>query len=265
MGRFPELMKRVFLWVFGLAFCLASAISQEAPKTFRVMTYNIHHGEGTDGKIDLQRIAALIKTQRADIVALQEVDRGVARSGRRDLVAELAQLTGMNGRFEKNIDHQGGEYGNAILTRFQILEEKSTHYPMLRQREQRGLICAVLDVDGERMLFMNTHMDYRSIDAERLANVARIKDTLNEYPGLPVIFCGDFNDAPGGRTYKLLSAFLTDAWKMVGQGKGFTFSSASPIKRIDHIWISKEVHPARAWISQSEASDHLPMVAEFSL
>jgi endonuclease/exonuclease/phosphatase family metal-dependent hydrolase len=258
-------MKRIFLWGFALAFCLTSAIAEETPGTFRVMTYNIHHGEGTDGKVDLERIAALIKSERADIIALQEVDRGVARSGRRDLVAELARLTGMNGRFEKNIDHQGGEYGNAILTRFPILEEKNAHYPMLRQREQRGLICTVLDVDGERMLFMNTHMDYRSVDAERLANVAQIKQTLNEFPGLPVIFCGDFNDTPGGRTYKLLSGFLTDAWKMVGRGNGFTFSSASPVKRIDHMWISKDVHPAKAWILQSEASDHLPMLAEFSL
>ncbi len=49
------------------------------------MTYNIHHGEGTDGKLDLERIAALIKQEQADIVALQEVDRSATRTGKRDL------------------------------------------------------------------------------------------------------------------------------------------------------------------------------------
>ena len=59
------------------------------------MTYNIHHGEGLDGRVDTARIAALIKQERADIVALQEVDKGVRRTALRDLTAELASLTGM--------------------------------------------------------------------------------------------------------------------------------------------------------------------------
>src|SRR5688572_31668602 len=89
-------------------------------RTFRVMTYNIHHGEGMDGKVDLERIAALIQNEQADIVALQEVDKGVERTARRDLGAELARLTGMQCVFSNNYHFQGGEYGNAVLTRFPI-------------------------------------------------------------------------------------------------------------------------------------------------
>ena len=55
-----------------------------APVTLRVMTYNIHHGEGLDGRVDTARIAELIKQERADIVALQEVDKGVRRTALRD-------------------------------------------------------------------------------------------------------------------------------------------------------------------------------------
>ena len=102
------------------------------PITLRVMTYNIHHGEGLDGKVDLLRIAQLIQREGADIVALQEVDKGVARTARRDLPAELAELTGMACVFSNNFPYQGGEYGNAVLTRFPVRRVTNTRYQMLR-------------------------------------------------------------------------------------------------------------------------------------
>ena len=145
-----------------LAVCVAgcqSAPKQAAPQTFRVMTYNIHHGAGVDGKVDLQRIADLIKREQADIVALQEVDKGVQRTARRDCPAELAALTGMSCVFSNNFHFQGGEYGNAVLTRFPIKRWTNRHYKMLRPGEQRGLLQVVLDVHGRELVFLDTHID----------------------------------------------------------------------------------------------------------
>ena len=259
-------MVRILTWALAMLFSVAAAASELAvPRAFRVMSYNIHHGEGPDGKIDLDRIAALIKTEKAEIVGLQEVDRGVARTGRRDLIGELAKLTGMNCYFEKNIDYQGGEYGNAILTRFPILQRTNVHYRMLREREQRGLLAVLLDVHGHQVLFLNTHLDYRKDDAERLMNVTQIKEIVDGYSGRPIIFCGDFNATPDSRTYQRLNAFLEDAWNEAGQGSGFTFPSGIPAKRIDYIWVCKQVRPIRTWIPESRASDHLPIIAELSL
>jgi endonuclease/exonuclease/phosphatase family metal-dependent hydrolase len=248
-----------------LLLSLLTGLSEEltTTNTFRVMTYNIHHGQGTDGQIDLKRIAALIKNEKADIVALQEVDRGTVRTGRRDLPTELAKLTGMNFHFAKNIDYQGGEYGNAILSRFPILETTNLLYQKLHPHEQRGLLQAVLDVGGRKLLFLNTHLDYHENDAQRLLNVKQMKQALNAHPKLPVILCGDFNETPGSRVYKGLSEFLTDTWKQVGKGTGFTFSSSGPFKRIDYIWLSK-IRPFKTWIPKATASDHLPIVAEFT-
>src|SRR5512136_2750485 len=107
------------LLIFGLAGCHIPP-KADSGLTFRVMSYNIHHGEGLDGKVDLQRIAELIKRERADLVGLQEVDKGTARTGRRDFPAELAALTGMTCVFSNNYPYQGGEYGNALLTRFPV-------------------------------------------------------------------------------------------------------------------------------------------------
>src|SRR5687767_689864 len=105
----------------------ASLLAQPSSTVIRVMSYNIHHGEGLDGKLDLERIAKLITDAKADIVGLQEVDRGSERTQKRDLPAELAKLTGMTVQFDKNIPNQGGEYGNAVLTKFPIKRAKNTH------------------------------------------------------------------------------------------------------------------------------------------
>lgn len=235
------------------------------PATFRVMTYNIHHGEGLDRKVDLRRIADLIKSERADIVALQEVDKGVQRTGRRDLPAELAALTGMTCIFSNNFPYQGGEYGNAVLTRFPIKSSTNTLYTMLRPGEQRGILQLTLNVHGRELIFMDTHVDYRGEDTERLKNVAEIQELIRHYSGRPMILCGDFNDTPGSRTYDTLAAQFNDAWAAAGTGEGLTIPSDKPKKRIDYIWISKgaPITPLKTWVPQSDGSDHLPVVGEF--
>ncbi len=245
----------------------ASFMKSDSRTTFRVMTYNIHHGEGLDGKVDLARIAALIKQERADIVALQEVDNGVARTARRDLTAELAALTGMTGVFSNNFHYQGGEYGNAVLTRFPVKQWTNRHYKMIRPNEQRGILQAVLDVQGRELVVMNTHIDSRPDDAERWLNLGEIEELEKQHRSRPMIICGDFNDVPTSRVYRRMSETFHDTWARVGQGTGFSFPAGKLIKRIDYLWISKDqaLMPLKAWIPQSEASDHLPVVAEFEL
>ena len=169
--------------------------------TFRVMTWNIHHGEGVDGREDLQRIANLIRVEEADVVALQEVDKGVERTQRRDLPTELAKLTKMSVVFSNNYSFQGGEYGNAVLTRFPILGATNLHYPKVHESEQRGLLQVIVDVHGERVCVFNTHTDYRPADAARWSNVEVIEKVVETNKSAPVILCGDFNTAPHGRVY----------------------------------------------------------------
>lgn len=254
-------MTRLIL-AFVFAFSLTAGA---ATNTLRVMTFNIHHGTGMDNKLDLERLAAIIKTQQVDIVALQEVDRGTSRSGRRDLPEELARLTGMRSCFGKNIDYQGGAYGNAILSRFPILETTNVLYQMLTRHEQRGLLQCLLDVHGRKLLFFSTHLDYHNDDTERALDVKTIKTAIDAHTNAPVILCGDFNEGPGSRTYKRLTQFLADTWKEVGRGPGFTFSSSAPWSRIDYIFHSSALRPLSASVIETNASDHLPIVAEFLL
>jgi endonuclease/exonuclease/phosphatase family metal-dependent hydrolase len=240
------------------------AIPHETP--VRVMSYNIHHGEGIDGKLDLERIAKLIIEARVDVVGLQEVDRGVERTGRRDLPAELARLTGLAVVFERNIFHQGGEYGNAVLSRFPVKRSRNTHYAMLRPGEQRGLQQLVLEIGGRDVLFLNTHLDFRPDHSERLLNVDEIKAAIAAAGPMPVILVGDLNTLPASPPHQKLEGFLTDAWTVAGQGPGFTIPVLKPSKRIDYIFVSREtVEPVKMEVLHSIASDHLPIVAELRI
>jgi endonuclease/exonuclease/phosphatase family metal-dependent hydrolase len=252
-------------WLIALCALFLSA-ARAADASLRVLTYNIHHGEGLDKRVDLERIAALIKQSGADLVALQEVDRGVERTARRDLPAELAKLTGMTAVFENNYAFQGGEYGNAVLTKFPVKSKKNLHYKMLQAGEQRGVLQVVLDVRGRDILFVNTHLDYRPNDAERLMNVAELKTIIDAAGSMPIILCGDFNDVPSSRTHGRIKALLTDSWEVVGQGDGFSIPVGKPNKRIDYIWITPAtIEPLKLEVLRSDASDHLPVLGEFRL
>lgn len=269
--RWPERFS--VAWVFLLFLILpflsgCSCLSGAQPNpTFRVMSYNIHHGEGVDGKVDIERIAKLIKDEDVDIVGLQEVDKGVERTARRDFPAELARLTGMTCVFSNNFHHQGGEYGNAVLTRFPVLNWTNRHYRMLREGEQRGIMQLTLKVHGRDLVFMNTHIDFRPDDTERLMNVDEMKDMISRVKGSPLILCGDFNCTPDSLPYKRLSEVLMDAWTAAGDGDGFTIPARSPKRRIDFIWLSRESGPVpkRVWVPVTEASDHRPVAAELEL
>jgi endonuclease/exonuclease/phosphatase family metal-dependent hydrolase len=262
LGRFSRWCLLFLMWGWGPN---AARAAETTEVTVRVMAWNIHHGEGLDGKVDLGRIAEVIRSQRVDVVGLQEVDKGVARTGGRDFPAELAALTGMTAVFANNFSFQGGEYGNAILTRFPLLSWTNRHYRMIREGEQRGLLEATLRVGGHRVRFLTTHIDHRPDDSERWSNVAESRGVVEREDGIPTVLCGDFNDLPGTRVYEALTRFLDDAWVLGGSGMGYTYPASGPSRRIDYIflWPKGTAGVREIGVVESTASDHLPVAGEF--
>ena len=239
----------------------------------RVMTYNIHHGEGLDERVDIERIARVITAAKADIVALQEVDRRMNRSHRIDFMETLSNLTGMGYAFGGTVASQGGHYGNGVLTQFPVLEEKNLHYRMIYTREQRGLLQLLLDVEGREVVLMNTHLAPHREDVEQLKHAGELLSVAQQYAPRPVVVCGDFNASPMRPTTDLMKTDFLDVWDLVGVGNGATIPAAAPTRRIDYIFLSAHPHqdsaaglkPISAHVIQSDASDHLPVVAEFQL
>ncbi len=229
---------------------MGSGDAEKSSHRIVVLTYNIHHGEGTDGKFDLERIAGVIKKASPDIVSLQEVDRKTARSKGVDQAQELARLTGMNLAFGRAIDYQGGQYGNAVLTRFVI--EKAATYP-LPAPEPRALLAVECSLSSrgspeDVFTFMATHLDGRN----SIESVPLIEERFKEDPNKLALLAGDLNAGRDGPTMKLL---------------GETWSIAAAAS-IDYILY----RPADRWrvieakvLDEKVASDHPPVVAVVEL
>jgi endonuclease/exonuclease/phosphatase family metal-dependent hydrolase len=235
-----------------------------ASRTLTVLTFNIHHAEGTDGKVDVTRIARIIQDSHADVVGLQEVDRGVERTARRDLLKEIADLTGMRFAFGKNLDHQGGDYGNALLTSRPIVSVGNRLLPNTDRSEPRGVLQVVLDVAETPVLVLTTHLDHRKADAQRVASADAILEMVQAFGPGPVVAMGDFNDTPGSPTWTRLGTAFTDTWAVVGKGDGFTIPVEAPAKRIDWILL-RGLDPVSAEVLRSDASDHLPVKGVITL
>jgi len=120
-----------------LLLAVAMGRGAAAESTLRILSYNIHHGRGTDGVVDLERIAGVIRGCAADVVMLQEVDDRTDRTGRIDQTSELARLTGLHAEFGRQIDYQGGRYGQAILCRTPLEEPRVHVLPGDPDRETR--------------------------------------------------------------------------------------------------------------------------------
>ena len=127
------------------------------------MSYNIHHGRGTDDKVDLGRIAKLINDWSPDLVALQEVDNATSRSNFMNQTDTLASKTKMFSIFGKNIAVFGGEYGNAVLSKYPIIHSENRKLPRIGNSEQRGLLAVWVQLkdNDDLTVFISTHFDHR--------------------------------------------------------------------------------------------------------
>ena len=260
---FTTLLVLIALLLFGVSNAGPAPAATATRKTLRVMTYNIHVGVGMDKKLDLVRIADVINRERPDLVGLQEVDRGVKRTEGKDEIAELAKLTRMDFSFAHNLDYQGGQYGVAILSRHLIGHADHQKFENKREAERRGMLRAEIEIDGKKINFVTTHLDYQ-FDDGRLFETEQLLRHLEGIPG-SLIVAGDFNDEPQGAAYKLMLTKFDDAWlQSKAKGVGFTFPSDKPIKRIDYIFCrtSDRLKVKKAWVVESPASDHLPVMAE---
>ena len=257
----------------AVCLCPARAPASRKRVHLNVMSYNIHVGVGMDKKQDLPRIAEVIKRSGADVVGLQEVDRGVRRTGRVDEIAELARLTKMDYAFAHNLDYQGGQYGVAVLSRFPILAIDHRRFANVRERERRGFIRVEVEVGGRRLNFVTTHLDYQFADG-RLFETRQLLDALRDVRG-PLVVSGDFNEEPGGAVCDLMrAAGFADGWARdrrsagLSNGDGLTYPADKPKKRIDYIFyrgVGEDRPPdkaedASATVPDTLASDHRPVV-----
>ena len=221
----------------------------------RVMTYNLHQGFDTDGRLGIEALARVIEEGEAEVVALQEVSRGWYINGSLDMLTWLSRRLKMpyvSGPTDDLL------WGNAILSRYPIREWGNVPLPPRDLPMRRGFLWAHIDLGGgETLLMIATHLHH--VEGESHVRWPQIAAIVDFWGGQDrTVILGDMNaepDAPETALYR--DAGLHDTFAEIGSGDGYTFISSGPYRRIDYIWVSPDLVVSDLVIPESTASDHL--------
>lgn len=244
---------------------------------FRLLTYNIHKAIGVDRRFRPERIIAILKRHNADVVLLQEVDRGVPRSGHVDLASHIAtavlyqfRAVGMNVHLKK------GKYGNATLSRFPIGRQRNIDLSIGRRKRRGAQHTRILlpqrgaptPID-----IFNIHLGLSALERRRqVRRLLESPDIAQLDPRAPCVIAGDLNDWRGVlRRQRFTDAgFLCATNRRPGSRWSIkTFPSYAPTGGLDKIFYRgalRLLHVRRSRLALARvASDHLPVIADFEV
>jgi len=219
----------------------------------RVMTYNIQGHAAERQQDHIIKIAETVSAEKPDVVALQEVY--CRKSG--DQGGIVAHLAGLKLAFGKSCEINGGDYGNAILTRGTI--ESTQVHPLPGAGEPRSLLEACIALDGARFTFFSTHLAAwgRLLRAARLEQIATLGD-ITARAGSPHLLAGDFNVTP--RAQELRALLAHGHLRYAGELREPTFPSTR--QRLDYIFCDAAWEVVETRVIRRGPSDHWPLVAD---
>lgn len=247
-------------FTFSLGLICLAGCDPEIEVQLRVLTFNIHHGETLAGEIDLEAMAAVIQSAKPDLVALQEVDVHTSRVEGISLVEKLAEICGMNSYFARALDFGGGEYGNAVLSRFPIVETHAWKLPSSEGHEPRVAADCLIAIPSDTIRFISTHFDHVSENPDRPAQAKALLDIFQK-DEIPSILAGDLNDTPDSETLQILKQY----WTISGGEHAFTSPADMPVRKIDYLLYA----PKGQWkvinsrVLPDKVSDHLAVLTVF--
>lgn len=244
-------------------------VTPVAGNGFRIATYNIHKGRGLDGRVRIERIAAVLEEIGADIIALQEVvsHEGLAMEDHQ--ARYLADRFGYFHAVGETRKHRGGVYGNVTLSRwpFQRVSRVDLTIP---GREQRGVLRTDIRIGARLLHVFNVHLG--TAHRERRTQAIRLmdRDLLRaiDISG-PRIILGDFNEWTHGLVTQTLSAefHLTDLRMHLRRTRAYP--AVLPFLNLDHMYFDPHLKVSKASYHRNRrtliASDHLPLVADLTI
>ncbi len=236
-------------------------------RTVRVATYNIHKARGLDGRTRLERIAAVLASIDADIVALQEVIGATPlKPGQ---AAELGAALGMGWVMAPTRHLRTALFGNVVLSRFPI-RHHSQHDLTWKTCEHRGVQRVDLAMEDDTLHFYNVHLGTSLLErrhqAVRLATLVHDKRVVG-----PKIVLGDFNEWARhlGATDVLAEKLQSIDLSKHLSGRRRTYPGIFPLLHLDHIYYEGKVEVLKVSLPRDRmalmASDHLPLVADLKI
>ena len=239
----------------------------------RLVTYNIHKGiGGLDRRYRPERIIEVLEHCEADVILLQEVDEGVPRSRGDRQVDLLGEALGFPYRsFFPNVQLRRGHYGNALLSKYRIDHDENIDLT-IPLKKRRAALHARLNVptdaegDHARLWVFNVHLGLAEF--ERRMQLRRLLKWTHQHRlahNIVSVIGGDFNDVWGR-----LGKNVLEPEEYSGSAKRIlTFPAARPLRPLDRVYVHGPAAITHSYRSRqklaSQASDHLPLVAEISL
>ena len=236
---------------------------------FKIMSYNIRHGEGMDTILDLSRSAGIIKSQAPDWCALQEVDNFCLRSDSINQTDYLAKETSMEGVFGKFMDFQQGEYGMSTLSARSIVSTKIVQLPDGKYEPRSSIVQEIQITKKETIVVANVHFDW--VDGEegisnRLHQAKSLMKYINSL-GKACFIVGDFNCTPDSPT---MQYFAKEGFSFVEKGGDNLSFQGKGKTEIDHV-IYRGTQKVRfkkekaLLLEEPFISDHRPLIVEMEI
>lgn len=227
----------------------------------RIVTCNTRGSLGMDNMRSTGRIARVLRALTPDVLCFQEIHRRLPWSRREDQPEVLSRLLARPFAFQQLLTFGFGGYGIGIAYRGELAARREHLLPS--RKEQRGALELRLRNVGEvrAVTVICTHWGLQA--EERLQQAEALASIVQE-AAHPIAVCGDFNEGPEGDAIRafLATTGLSDVGRKQSQA---TFSADNPTERIDFIFISPELQAAHFETVPSQASDHLPVLADLKL
>ena len=240
-------------------------MSESHWRTLRVATYNIHRCRGMDGRTSVQRVADVIRSIEADVVALQEViGAGPTTGGHAE---ELGALLGMGWVMSPARHLRGALFGNVVLSRLPIRHH--TQYDLSwKTCEPRCCQRVDIAIDNDTLHLYNVHLGTAFL--ERRYQAGRLSGFVHDKRvGQPKIVLGDFNEWMRGLATTMLTERLQSIDLRSHLSRRRTYPGVFPVLHLDHIYYEGTVEVVKLELPRTRlslmASDHLPLVAELKV
>lgn len=238
--------------------------------SLRIVTYNIHKCRGLDRRVKPDRIAAVLRETGGDVIALQEVLSIDGHGHEHHQARCIADALGMDYRIGENRRLHGGAYGNVMLSRLPLGKVENFDITW-RGRERRGCLRADVQLEEQKILHVfNIHLGTAYIE-RRFQGRKLVSDEILNRPELkgPRVVVGDFNEWTHGLASRLLSSHFKSADLRYHLSRARTYPGILPMVHLDHIYYDEVLELKRLTLHRSRtalvASDHLPLVADFTL